>query len=476
MLERWQPLSSKGDGSASKRIRVNMPTLQWGPSYLFDICCIWLSAIRANHVGAKCLSDLESWMHKDKVPMSWASGCSGTDSPHWAFGAMSQALAHISVGVNFTHECSAEKVKCKQDFIVHMTKPKRLVSDIFHLTSLEACDTITSQKFLPLLELSKVSFFLAGFVCKAVSSLNANKEGACQAVWDFSTSTGSTFWGVLLVLERIRPAAVLLENVMGLLKNDQHRHVLRTLDKAGYVAEMFLMDGRCFGHPQVRPRIYFLGIRKDLVLVAKVSFEYLQALLTSLMSMAKGAQTSGADIDTFLLPEDCEYINDLKVKASRAYEKKACASPPFKKQRAAVVPAWVARRALVRSQKCRSNWSPELDQTFPGFAALPDRCKALLEDEGVQFPSVRARFHNVSQSEVTTSIGHVTTITPKSIIWVEHRGRVLSAREALSLQGIHIEQEQYEQLANVVSEGQLYHAAKQISTLGRGGYSQCNRP
>lgn len=69
------------------------------------------------------------------------------------------------------------------------------------------------------------------------------------------------------LVDEMRPRAVMLENVRGLLDSvfDSYRKGIQdSLRKLGYVAEWRLMNASDFGVPQLRPRVVFVAIRKDI--------------------------------------------------------------------------------------------------------------------------------------------------------------------------------------------------------------------
>lgn len=69
------------------------------------------------------------------------------------------------------------------------------------------------------------------------------------------------------LVDEIRPRAVMLENVRGLLDTifDEYRlKIVNDLRKLGYVADWHLLNASDFGVPQLRPRVVFVAIRKDI--------------------------------------------------------------------------------------------------------------------------------------------------------------------------------------------------------------------
>ncbi|MBP2644156.1 MAG: DNA-cytosine methyltransferase [Firmicutes bacterium] len=74
------------------------------------------------------------------------------------------------------------------------------------------------------------------------------------------------FPAAIRLVDEIRPKAVMLENVRGLLDSvfDDYRHeIIEKLKKLGYVAEWRLLNASDFGVPQLRPRVVFVAIKKE---------------------------------------------------------------------------------------------------------------------------------------------------------------------------------------------------------------------
>lgn len=70
------------------------------------------------------------------------------------------------------------------------------------------------------------------------------------------------------LVDEIRPRAVMIENVRGILDavfEDYRGYVGAKLSKLGYQTDWKLMNASDFGVPQLRPRVVFVAVRKDLV-------------------------------------------------------------------------------------------------------------------------------------------------------------------------------------------------------------------
>lgn len=71
----------------------------------------------------------------------------------------------------------------------------------------------------------------------------------------------------LRLIDEIKPKAVMIENVRGLLdsKFDKYRSlILRKIDNLGYDVQIKLLHASDFGVPQIRPRVIIVGIKKSL--------------------------------------------------------------------------------------------------------------------------------------------------------------------------------------------------------------------
>ena len=68
------------------------------------------------------------------------------------------------------------------------------------------------------------------------------------------------------VVDECRPKAVMLENVRGLLDavfDDYRNNVEKQLGALGYVSSWRLLNASDYGVSQLRPRVVFVGIRKE---------------------------------------------------------------------------------------------------------------------------------------------------------------------------------------------------------------------
>ena len=71
----------------------------------------------------------------------------------------------------------------------------------------------------------------------------------------------------LRIVSELKPKAVMLENVRGLLDSifDEYRtKIIKTLESLGYITEWRLLNASDYGVSQLRPRVIFVSIKKEL--------------------------------------------------------------------------------------------------------------------------------------------------------------------------------------------------------------------
>jgi DNA (cytosine-5)-methyltransferase 1 len=165
------------------------------------------------------------------------------------------------------------------------------------LATLELCAGAGGQA----IGLEQAGFHHAGLVEideHACATLRLNRPGWNVIEEDLNTFDGSSFKGVDLIsgglpcppfsvagkqlgkkdernlfpamirlVDQIRPRAVMIENVRGFLDavfQDYRCYVRKELEKLGYEPGWKLMNASEFGVPQLRPRVVFVAVRKDL--------------------------------------------------------------------------------------------------------------------------------------------------------------------------------------------------------------------
>lgn len=100
---------------------------------------------------------------------------------------------------------------------------------------------------------------IAGFPCQTFSVIG-RKDG-------FSDDRGQIIFHIARILEESQPKCFLLENVKGLVTHDKGKTIqiiINELNRVGYDVTYKVLTSLDYGVPQMRQRVYFVGIRKDI--------------------------------------------------------------------------------------------------------------------------------------------------------------------------------------------------------------------
>ncbi|AFZ45286.1 DNA-cytosine methyltransferase [Halothece sp. PCC 7418] len=112
---------------------------------------------------------------------------------------------------------------------------------------------------------------LAGFPCQPFSAIG-KREGFLHK------TQGTLFYSIAKILAAKRTLCFLLENVPGLLTNDNGKTfqiILKTLDELNYDVRYATLDAADFGLPQYRKRIYIVGFNRE-YLEKRIDFDFPQ--------------------------------------------------------------------------------------------------------------------------------------------------------------------------------------------------------
>ena len=108
-------------------------------------------------------------------------------------------------------------------------------------------------------KLPNFDILLAGFPCQAFSIVG-KREG-------FDDDRGQIIFDIKKILKAKQPKLFLLENVKGLVNIENGKIldvIIKGLEQQGYNVYNKVLDSSNYGTPQMRERVYFVGIRKDL--------------------------------------------------------------------------------------------------------------------------------------------------------------------------------------------------------------------
>ena len=109
-------------------------------------------------------------------------------------------------------------------------------------------------------KLPDFEMMIAGFPCQTFSVIGQRKG--------MGDERGQIIFSLIKIMLAKNLKYFILENVKGLTNHDNGNSlkvILQELDKAGYKVFHQVLNSVDYGVPQMRERIYFVGIRKDLV-------------------------------------------------------------------------------------------------------------------------------------------------------------------------------------------------------------------
>ncbi len=120
--------------------------------------------------------------------------------------------------------------------------------------------------------LPEFDILIGGFPCQTFSIVG-KREG-------FADSRGQIIYGLIRILKEKDIPYFILENVKGLVnhnKGETLKSIIEELSNIGYYVEYKVLNSENYGVPQFRERVYFVGIKKDLM---KRPFEWPQPINT----------------------------------------------------------------------------------------------------------------------------------------------------------------------------------------------------
>jgi len=136
---------------------------------------------------------------------------------------------------------------------------KFAIDTYFENFGIDANNDVTKIKIE---DIEKFNVLCAGFPCQPFS-----KAGS-QLGFDDQIK-GTLFFEIVRLLKGTKPEFLILENVRNLVGHDKgntYEVIIKTLEEIGYIVNRnpIIMSPHQLGIPQLRERVYILGIRKDM--------------------------------------------------------------------------------------------------------------------------------------------------------------------------------------------------------------------
>ncbi len=118
-------------------------------------------------------------------------------------------------------------------------------------------DIDSDLHIFPVRDIPRHDILSAGFPCQPFS-MQGSREGF------HDIKNGNCFYKIVEIIEKHQPSIVLLENVKGILSQDDgntFNTILRMLSKLGYSVNYKIMNSYHFGLPQWRERVFIVACR-----------------------------------------------------------------------------------------------------------------------------------------------------------------------------------------------------------------------
>lgn len=241
-------------------------------------------------------------------------------------GGIRKGFEEVGGRCVFTSEWNKEAVRTYK--ANHYAGPEHVFNKDIREVTLSDKDGVTDEEVAANIRrmIPQHDVLLAGFPCQPFSIAGVSKKNALGRAHGFECKTqGTLFFDVAKILDVMRPAAFLLENVKNLKSHDKGRTfqvIMETLDELGYwVADMDasgpadpkVIDGKYFV-PQHRERIVLVGFRRDLAIQDGFTLENIKKLTPKKKPKLGDILDSEVEDKYILTPKLWEYLFNYSIK------------------------------------------------------------------------------------------------------------------------------------------------------------------
>ena len=197
--------------------------------------------------------------HEWSRPLRMATDCSGLGTPELAMRSLLQCDVRGVPGVDVIWACDIDAA-CRKWLAQHV-KPQHLLADmcerVFVPHGFVSRDIDGTAIFMRRAE-ADLDLYVVGFMCTPFSTKGPRLG--------FDAPAAKTFTNAVRTINAVRPRAVVMENVVGILQKDCIERVEALLKKIpGYYYSRRVLNSCDFGLPQHRRRVYITLLRKDSV-------------------------------------------------------------------------------------------------------------------------------------------------------------------------------------------------------------------
>ncbi|KAJ1020386.1 hypothetical protein NDA13_005705 [Ustilago tritici] len=371
---------------------------------------------------------------KDR-PLRVATMCSGTESPLLALELMCRAI-HEKHGIRIKveHVFSCEIEPFKQAYIERNFSPPILFRDVTELGGKKAHTAYGALVHVP----GDVDILIAGTSCVDYSHLNNSKKGLNDG-----GESGRTFRGMLQWVMRHKPILVILENV----KNAPWVGVAETIvAEAGYdVGFSNTFDTKNYYIPHTRQRGYLLACRNN-----NNSLPQNWELITNVLM-----RPASSPLDAFLLPTDDPRIQRVRrqfahgeglskgrsiIDWSKCQSRHERARDEEELGKTRPLTAWEEGGTCKMSHDGWNEWAVRQPERVTDLLDITTLRFAAMGQDPIYKSKIWELSQNVDRNVAASRPGIAPCLTPSGIPFLTSRGGPLIGLEALSLQGLPLDE------------------------------------
>ncbi|PWZ01188.1 hypothetical protein BCV70DRAFT_159503 [Testicularia cyperi] len=368
-------------------------------------------------------------------PLRVATMCSGTESPLLALELMCRAIREQhGIRIQVQHVFSCEIEPFKQAYIERNFSPPILFRDVTELGGRRAHTAYGALVDVP----GDVDLLVAGTSCVDYSHLNNNKKGLNDG-----GESGRTFRGMLEWVMRHKPTLVVLENV----KNAPWVGVAETIvAEAGYdVGFSNTFDTKNYYIPHTRQRGYLVATRNTRDCLP----ENWQLLANHLIRPAS------SPLDAFLLPTDDPRIQRVRrqfahgeglskgrstIDWSKCQSRHERARDEEELGKTRPLTAWEEGGTCKMSHHGWNEWAVRQPERVTDLLDITTLRFATLGQDPIYKSKIWELSQNVDRNVAASKPGVAPCLTPTGMPFLTSRGGPLIGLEALSLQGLPLDE------------------------------------
>ena len=419
----------------------------------------YITDVMLNRLNAEDKALLQTYLNDliaSGTQLHVGTGCSGSD----VYITMLLAMEWVLTGGRgrlFSHAFSAERDPTIRTFL------KRAFPSLRKLfTSIEALQYETALNDVgaemraqpePVTVDECLFIFVAGFVCKDISSLSPAASSFRSACKSGAGKTGSTWHACKAFLKHKQPLHALFENVTALASSDTDASdrssnldtCLSDLKSLSYAAVAMRLCPWMFGMPVTRGRIYILASR----VLSLVELESVSHGIHAQSLSADADASQRFHLNNFLLNDDHAFVQQEFDKLLEARGKRASASADAASAKSSDDQKWIMERT---TPFCGSINRTVTTRYHDALTASP--WMDLLKDRELENLSTKPAMTGVaelSQSEKRDGNFYDTgcpCVVPQGIYMHLERLRLLVPLERMALQGITVPPEVYEMFSS----------------------------